>query len=76
MYSPEDAVAAGFIDRVVPAEELRATSLHGASELAELNRAAHAATKLRVRAAALGALRSAIETELTVENLGAAHAPA
>ena len=76
IYSPEDAVAAGFIDRVIPGEELRAASLQGASELAELNRAAHAATKLRVRASALGALRSAIETELTVENLGATHAAA
>ena len=76
MYSPEDAVAAGFFDRVVPAEQLRAASLQAASELGELNAAAHAATKLRARAAALAALRSAIETELTVENLGAAQAPA
>ena len=76
MYSPEEAIAAGFLDRVVPAEQLRAVSLQSAGELAELDRAAHAATKLRVRAAVMGALRSAIETELTMENQGAAHAPA
>lgn len=76
MYSPSDAIAAGFLDRVVPPEELRAAGLEAATELAELNPVAHTATKLRVRAAALAALRSAIETELTVQNLGAAQEPA
>src|ERR1700722_2271528 len=76
MYGPDEALAAGFLDRVVDAGELRATSLAAAEELAGLNAAAHTATKLRARKDALAAIRSAIETELTVEGLGGASAPA
>jgi enoyl-CoA hydratase len=76
MYNPRDAVTAGFLDRVVAAEELKAASLEAAAELATLNPAAHAATKLRARGPALKSLRSAIETELTLEGLTGAQAPA
>jgi enoyl-CoA hydratase len=76
MHSPSEAVTAGFLDRVVSASELRAASIDGAEALAELNPAAHAATKLRVRGSALKAIRTAIETELTPEGLGGAQAPA
>jgi enoyl-CoA hydratase len=69
MYGPRDAVTAGFLDRVVATGELRAVSLEAAAELAGLDPAAHAATKLRARRSALIALRSAIETELVVEGL-------
>ena len=65
MYSPSEAVAAGFLDRVVAIEELREVSLAAAEELAGLDMAAHAATKLRVRDGALKALREAIDTELS-----------
>jgi enoyl-CoA hydratase/carnithine racemase len=74
MYSPSEAVPAGFLDRVVPASELRAASLQAAAGLAELNPAAHTATKLRARAGALEAVRAAIATELTVEGLIAGQA--
>jgi enoyl-CoA hydratase len=67
MYSPEEAVAAGLLDRVVPAEELREASMAAAEELAGLNMDAHRATKERVRGAALAALREAIETELAAQ---------
>ncbi len=76
MYGPDEAVTAGFLDEIVPADELRATSLAAAATLAELNPQAHAATKLRARGNALKAIRTAIETELTVEGLGGAQAPA
>lgn len=76
LYRPADALAAGFLDAVVPAGELRSASLEAAEALAELDPAAHAATKLRARGGALTALRSAIASELTRENLGAAEAPA
>ncbi len=65
MYSPHEAVNPGFLDRVVPAGELTAAGLAAAKELAELDPAAYRATKLRARAAALKALRHAIESELT-----------
>lgn len=66
MYDPREAVAAGFLDRVVPAEELRAASLEAAERLATLDPAAHRATKMRVRASALEAVRVGIDTELQV----------
>jgi enoyl-CoA hydratase len=69
MYTPSEAVDAGFLDRIVPSEELRDASLQAAETLAGLNAAAHAATKLRVRAGALAAIRAAIESELTIEGL-------
>ena len=71
MYSPGEAAAAGFLDRVVPAGELREASLAAAEELAGLNMDAHAATKLRVRDGALKALREAIDTELAAQGSGA-----
>lgn len=67
MYSPEEAVVAGFLDRVVPAEQLRARAQEAAEELAALNAEAHKATKLRARGAALAAVRTAIETELETQ---------
>ena len=70
MYSPQEAILPGFLDRVVSADELQTSSMQAAAQLGELNAAAHAATKLRARANALKALRSAIETELTPEGLG------
>jgi enoyl-CoA hydratase len=75
MHDPNEAASAGFLDRVVEVSELRAASLQEAAELAGLNAAAHAATKLRARAGALAAVRSAIETELSAEGLRGASAP-
>lgn len=69
MYTPPEAVDAGFLDRIVAPEELRTASLQAAETLAGLNAAAHTATKLRVRAGALSAIRAAIESELTIEGL-------
>jgi enoyl-CoA hydratase len=76
MYSPREAVEVGYFDQVVPAGELRGASLREAARLAQLDRAAHAATKQRARADALAAIRRAIESEITVEGLGATRAPA
>jgi enoyl-CoA hydratase len=63
-YSPEAAVEAGFLDRVVPAADLLAEATNVAKSLTQLNAKAHAETKLLVREHALGALRVAIESEL------------
>ena len=65
MVGPDEAVAAGFLDRVVDPEELAAAAMAAAEDLTQLDPAAHAATKLRVRAPVLDALRRAIERELT-----------
>lgn len=63
-YSPEGAVEAGFLDRVVPVTEVLPEAIKKATALAELNAKAHAESKLLVREQALAALDSAIEAEL------------
>jgi enoyl-CoA hydratase len=64
LYDPEEAAAAGFLDRTVPHGELAAAARAEAEELAALHAEAHAGTKERVRGEALKAVRTAIETEL------------
>ncbi len=63
VFSPEDAVAAGFLDRVVPASELRDAAMSTAAVFAKLDMDAHAATKLRARDHALHALRAAMQAD-------------
>jgi len=63
VFAPEDAAAAGFLDRVVPPAELAGAAVAAAAELARLDLDAHAATKLRARQLALTALREAIESD-------------
>lgn len=64
MYDPRAAVAAGFLDEVVPAGELARAARGQAEQLLGLDAAAHAATKLRARAGVMQALRAAIDSEL------------
>lgn len=63
LFPPDQAVVAGFLDRVVAAPELQDTAWRIAGELAKLNAAAHAATKQRVRAAAAVAIRAAVAAD-------------
>ncbi len=63
VFTPDSAVAAGFLDEVVPAGELLATAQRKATELAALDQKAHAATKLRARAATLAAIAEATEAD-------------
>lgn len=63
MFDPDGAVAAGFLDRVTPATELASAVEETAGRLAALDRSAHRATKLRVRAPALESIRKGIEED-------------
>jgi enoyl-CoA hydratase len=63
MYSPQEAISPGFLDRVVASDQLLVTARETAAALTKLDMPAHAATKLRVRGAALEALRQAITSE-------------
>jgi enoyl-CoA hydratase len=63
VYSPDSAIAAGFLDQVVPPADVRAAAQEAATRLAQLDMAAHAATKLRARAHALKAIRAGIEAD-------------
>ena len=63
IFSPEDAVTAGFLDQAVPEEQLMATALAGAKMLSQLDPKAHHGTKLRVRDQLLKAVDEAISKE-------------
>ena len=63
MYSPVEAVEGGFLDKIVPAEDLMNAALTEAKRLAGLNLAAHKATKLKMRAELLKTLDDAIELD-------------
>ncbi len=63
-YTPQTAVAAGFLDETVPADALAATVRSRALLLAKLHPEAFAATKLRLRAPMLAALRTAIDADI------------
>ncbi|WP_210559091.1 MULTISPECIES: crotonase/enoyl-CoA hydratase family protein [unclassified Pseudomonas] len=60
MFDPKSAVDAGFLDKVVAAEELQAAALAAARQLKKINMNAHKNTKLKVRKALLEALDNAI----------------
>ena len=60
MFNPQSAVAAGFLDVVVSAEELQGAALAAARQLKKINMTAHKNTKLKVRKALLDTLDNAI----------------
>jgi enoyl-CoA hydratase len=63
MFSPQAAMQAGFLDRVVAPEELMTAALEVAQRLKKLNLAAHKHTKLKMRHALLAALDQAIDLD-------------
>ncbi|VVQ02467.1 crotonase/enoyl-CoA hydratase family protein [Pseudomonas fluorescens] len=60
MFDPQSAVDAGFLDKVVAAEELQGAALAAARQLKKINMTAHKYTKLKVRKALLETLDNAI----------------
>jgi enoyl-CoA hydratase/carnithine racemase len=70
LYDPVGACDAGYLDRVVPAEQLEAEALAEAARLAELPRRAFAATKLALRGAMVERIRSSIEQDLAGWRVG------
>ena len=63
MFDPQGAVDAGFLDKVVPAEQLMNSALAAAQQLKKINMTAHRNTKLKVRKALLETLDQAIELD-------------
>jgi enoyl-CoA hydratase len=62
-FSPEEAVEAGFLDRVVEASELPHVVRSIAVRLCGLDMRAHVASKLRLRGNSLKAIRTAIDAD-------------
>ena len=66
MYEPEDALAAGFLDRVVPPDMIDKTFGDTIAALRAIHRPSHATAKKRLRRPTAEAMRVAIEQELTM----------
>jgi enoyl-CoA hydratase len=63
MFDPQGAQDAGFLDKVVPAEQLQEAARGAALQLKKINMTAHRNTKLKVRKALLETLDAAIELD-------------
>lgn len=60
IFAPEEAVHAGFLDMVVPPEDLKETALFAAKQMKQLSMNAFKGTKLKSRKVFLDALADAI----------------
>lgn len=66
MYEPDEALLAGFLDRVVAPELIDTTLAEITTALRSIHKPSHAAAKKRLRQPAIEAMRVAIERELTL----------
>ncbi len=66
IYTPQGAVEAGFLDVIVPEEQLIETAMQSAQGFAKLDMTAHYETKLRVRENALTAINNAIKKDFSI----------
>jgi enoyl-CoA hydratase len=66
MFEPDEAVIAGFLDRLVAAKEIEQTIDDVAAALRNLNAPAHVLAKQRLRLPTINAMREAITQELTL----------
>jgi enoyl-CoA hydratase len=64
IYDPETALAAGYLDAVVPATELAARARAEATRLGAFGRMPYSATKHRLRSATIALIESTLETDL------------
>ena len=67
IYTPKDAIAAGFLDKIVPATHLLPTAIKIAEMFSKLNKDAHAQTKLKLRKPYLGKIAEAIALDSKAE---------
>ncbi|MBR0784418.1 crotonase/enoyl-CoA hydratase family protein [Bradyrhizobium iriomotense] len=66
MYEPDDALTAGFLDRVVAPEAIDNTLGEIVAALRGIHKPSHATAKMRLRQPAMDAMRAAIDRELTM----------
>jgi enoyl-CoA hydratase len=64
MFSPEEAVQLGYLDRVLPAAALDAAAFEEAQRLRALDMPSYVGTKARVNERVIADVRAGIETEL------------
>jgi len=66
MFGPDDALVAGLLDRVVPADQVERTITEIANTLRSLHAPSHALAKQRLRRSTSLAMRAAIDEELSL----------
>jgi enoyl-CoA hydratase len=64
VYTPEEALAAGYVDEVVGADDVMPRAVAEATRLAALGRAPFRATKLRLRGATIAHVRASLDEDL------------
>ena len=64
IYTPEDAVRAGYLDEVLPAADVFARALDEANKLGALSRPAYAATKQRLRGKIISEVEATLDADL------------
>lgn len=64
IYEPEGAARAGYLDEVVPADELLETAKREARRLGNLSRRAYSATKERLRGRTIEHIRGTLEADM------------
>lgn len=64
IYTPDEAVIAGYVDAVEPAESLLPKAIAEATRLGALPRAAYRATKLRLRRRTIEYIRDTLDEDL------------
>ena len=64
IYDPVGAVGAGYLDRVLPPEQVFATALADAQRLAELRTGAYARTKLVARQAIISRILTTLDADM------------
>lgn len=65
VYAPDEALRAGYLDRVVAKDELLTLATQEAARLGALSRAAYGATKERLRGATIQHVLSTLEEDMT-----------
>jgi enoyl-CoA hydratase len=63
-YDPAGALTVGYLDRVVPAEEVEAAAIAEAARLGELSTEAYAATKRNLRAAMIERILADLDADM------------
>lgn len=64
VLGPDEAAAVGYVDEVVPPDEVRARAMAHAAELAQLPARAYAGTKQRLRGAAVERVLAGLEQDV------------
>jgi enoyl-CoA hydratase len=70
LFEPEDAVIAGFLDRLSPADEVEERIDGVVAGLRALHAPSHTLAKQRLRRSVMAAMRDAIDSELTLRAYG------